>query len=115
MLSVEDIEEALRTERSPYGLEVVVLSAALYAENPAWAQEVCLRLSQHTDPTVRRNAVLGISHIARLHGVLDRDLVVPVIESALQDAEPLVRGQADDVASDLEVFLGWRIDRPTVH
>ena len=98
----DDPEELLR----------VVLSAALHAEDPAWAEELCLHLALHSHPNVRGNAVLGLGHLSRSHGRLDRARAEPVIRAALGDADAYVRGQAEAAADDVEHFLGWRLGRP---
>ena len=75
-----------------------------------WAEGVCVRLARHSDPQVRLNALLGLAHLARVCRRLDEPTVRPVIEAALATHE--LRGQAGDVADDLEMFLGWRFTRP---
>jgi|GEM_PF-515241 len=97
-----DPEELLRT----------VLAAAMHAEDGAWAEDVCVRLASHANPNVRGNAVLGLGHIARVHGRLDRERALPTLEAALADADEYVRGQANAAAGDVEHFLGWRTSRP---
>lgn len=110
-LSRDAIEAALARDE-PGELLRVVLSAALEANDAAWAEDVCLRLAGHPHPNVRGNAVLGLGHLARIHGRLDEARALPAIEAALADADDLVRGQADAAAGDVEQFLGWRTSRP---
>lgn len=110
-LSPAGVEAAVR-RGDPDELLRAVLSAALYAADPEWAAGVCLRLAAHPHPGVRGNAVLGLGHLARLHGRLDRARVQPVLEAALSDPDPFVRGQADAAVDDVEHFLGWRTARP---
>ena len=105
-----DIEIAIRDNNLEI-LHIVPLSAALHSEDPVWAQEICLTLSHHSDFNVRGNAILGFGHIARIHGVLDRDRVQPIIEDGLHDAAEYVRSHAHDAAGDVEHFLKWRIRR----
>lgn len=110
-LSRDEVEAALARDE-PDELLRVVLAAALYADDGAWAEDVCLRLAAHPHPDVRGNAVLGLGHIARIHGRLEAARALPAIEAALADADDFVRGQADAAAGDVEHFLGWRTSRP---
>lgn len=104
-----DVEGAL-LRNDPAELLIVSLSVAMHSGDAAWAASVCLRLATHSHANVRGNAVLALGHLARLHSRLDR-AALPVVESALQDPEPYVRGQANAAADDLEHFLGWRFAR----
>ena len=99
-------EAALRRD-DPDELLFVVLSVALHEPDPEWAQEFCLRLSSHPHFNVRGNAVLGLGHIARIHGELDPARAKPVIEAALRDEHEFVRGQAHSAKDDAELFLKW--------
>ena len=111
-LSMADVEQMLVTDY-PDCLTVAALSAALYGD-PIWAQEVCLQLVDHIDPGVRGSALVGLGCVARIHQLLDPDQVMPVIEAALLDPNPYVRGQAEVTADDVEIFLHWRVQRPSV-
>lgn len=88
-----------------------VLSAALYADDSEWAENVCLRLANHEHFNVRGNAILGFAHIARIHRRLNKEKVRPVIVAALNDENEYVRGQAECTAADVNFFLKWRIRR----
>lgn len=110
VLSRAEVEDAVRRDE-PQELSYAVLSAALYSNDQAWAQGVCLRLALHPHANVRGNAILGFGHIARLHQSLDRVLVQSVIEKALHDPDTYVRGHAVDAADDIEHFLHWQIRR----
>jgi hypothetical protein len=74
-------------------------------------ESVCIALSTHPDVFVRRNAILGFGHLARVTRKLNEALVKPIIEAALFDKEPSVRGIADDAMDDIEHFLGWKFTR----
>ena len=74
-----------------------------------WAFSVCHRLITHADQQVRENALLGFAHLARITRCSNESIVRPLVESALLDPE--LAGRANDVANDLEVFLGWKFSR----
>ena|SRR6266550_2157750 len=111
--SKDEVESAISTN-DPEELLYAVLSAALYADDREWAEDICLRLSSHEHFNVRGNAILGLGHIARIHGDLDELRAKPVIEAALQDENDYVRGHANDAADDVEAFLKWEVERPRV-
>lgn len=104
--------EAAIGRNDPEELLHAVLSAALHADDPAWAQEICLRLASHENFNVRGNAVLGFGHLARLHQALDPARVQPVIEKALRDPHAYVRGQAQTAVDDIQHYMHWRIQPP---
>ena len=117
-MKYEKIEELSRTEieaailrDNPDELLSAVLSAALYSEDSDWAEDVCIRLATHKHFNVRGNAILGFGHIARIHEKLDEAKVKPLIESALEDENEYVRGQAQDAKDDVKFYLRWRFKR----
>ena len=106
-LSHAEIEAAILRD-NPNELLYAVLSAALYSEDSAWAEDVCVRLAAHEHFNVRGNAILGFAHIARIDKKLDEAKVNPLIESALEDESEYVRGQAEGTKDDIKHFLRWR-------
>jgi hypothetical protein len=107
-LTKAEIVEGL-DRADPEELKTMVLSAALAVDDRPWAQTVCLKLATHPEPGVRGNAILGLGHLARIHGRLDRELVEPAICGALNDPDAYVRGHADAAANDVATFLGWQL------
>jgi len=105
--------ERVIDEDDPEELLGLLIELALSGDDPSFAQECCLRLAQHRHVDVRGNAVLGLGHLARRFGVLDRERVEPVVEAALRDVKAHVREQAELAAEELEEHLGWRIARPS--
>jgi hypothetical protein len=110
-MSVADVEAAI-SRNQPEDLLVAVLSAALYGRDREWAEGICSRLAAHEHFNVRGTAILGLGHLARIHGRLDRLVVLPIIEAGLVDPHEYVRGQANAAADDVEHFLGWSLVRP---
>src|SRR5262245_53444465 len=109
-MSVEEVEDAIERNQ-PNELLFAVISAALYGVDRDWAQSVCCRLAVHEHYNVRGNAILGFGHIARIHGWLDRTVVLPIIENGLRDSHEYVRSQAHSAADDVKHFLGWPVQR----
>ncbi len=116
-LTYEDLGEAPSPDKmkaalardDPEELLQLVISIGLYAEDPVWSQSICQRLSRHPHHIVRGNAVLCFGHLARRFGALDRNIVLPLIESALIDEDSYVRGQARGAAEDVRHFLNWQV------
>ena len=72
-----------------------------------WAQSQCLRFATHEDSFVRGVAATCLGHLARIHGTIDEDEVIPVVRQLLQDQDHLTRGKAEDAISDFSIYLGW--------
>jgi hypothetical protein len=74
-----------------------------------WAEEVCFRLASHPDWSIRANAMLGVAHIARTCRELNIEVASRVLICGLRDENAIVRSQAAEAVSDLQVFLGVRV------
>ena len=112
-MSRDDVDAVIQRNQ-PDELLMTVLSAALYSDDPEWAESICLRLAGHEHFNVRGNAIVGFGHIARVHGKLNADRIKSIIEAALSDGSEYVRGQAETAADDVEHFLKWQFARPRI-
>ena len=99
--------EAVIARGDPSELLYVPLVVSLDPPGRVWAEQVCLRLATHPDPNVRGNAIEGFGHLARIFRSLNRRLVEPVVQAGLLDPDGWVRAKAENVAGDIEWFLGW--------
>lgn len=106
-----EIEDLLGTAE-PEELAEVPIVISLDPPDAAWAEEICLDLTDHEDPTVRGNAVLALGHLARTTGDLDEGRTRAAIAAALVDEDEYVRGQAEAAAEDLETYMDWVVERP---
>ena len=89
-----------------------LLRLALHEDDWEYAELWCLRMARHPEKWVRRNACTSLGHLARLHGRLHVERVMPVLVSLW--ADPDVTGYAEDALGDIEVFL--KVDRrPWLH
>ena len=84
-----------------------LVSVAMFESDRRWAQAQCLRFAKHPDSFVRGVAATCLGHLARIHGAIDEDDVVPVVRELLHDSDPETRGKAQDALSDFSTFLGW--------
>ena len=82
-----------------------LLGLALHDPDWKWIQDLCIRYSGHPHANVRGIAVLSFGHVARIHGKLETDRVLPILRRALQDPDPLVRGQAHSALADVQFFV----------
>jgi hypothetical protein len=101
-----DVDAAIAQD-DPTVLRSEVIWVAMYHPDPVYAEALCSQLSSHVNNEVRGNAVLGFGHVARVHGVLNRDLVQPIILAALSETDRHVRGHAICAVQDTSHFLGW--------
>lgn len=102
-----EVEEILN--RQVIGeLVLLPISVGLYHQNWRVVQQLCLKLALHKDAHVRANAVLGLAHIARTKGKLDKRVVKPIIFKELRQNEEY-RGTIIDALSDINLFLNWKL------
>jgi len=81
-----------------------LLSLAHQADDWEYAQDLMIRYSEDSDENVRGIAILCFGHIARIHGTIDQERVMPIIEKALHDESSFVRGHADSALDDIRLF-----------
>lgn len=85
-----------------------ISSAMLYMTNGvadiAWVQRRYVDLTTHSNDDVRGLALTCLGHVARIHGSVDWELVMPVLNRMLLD--PLLGGRAQDAIDDIEMFVG---------
>ena len=101
-MSREQIEKDL-AGGDPASMSYAILSASLYDLEWQWAESVCLRFLDHREKWVRWNAATGLSHIARIHGRLDTEIVVPRLKALLNDPE--VASNVEDSLTEIDWFL----------
>jgi len=104
--TVHDVEEALQRNADDE-ISFVPLTIALGANDPAYAQQVCLKLAADLRPLVRGNALASLGHLARRFRSLDELPVRRVIEAGLIDTDEYVRISAKSAADEIHQFLGW--------
>ena len=87
-----------------------LLGLALHESDWRYVQTTCLQLSEHPDVWVRRNVATALGHLARLHGTLDLDVVLPVL--ARMHREVTTRSWVENAYDDFEAFLGFKREAP---
>ncbi|OGO18109.1 MAG: hypothetical protein A2Z14_13315 [Chloroflexi bacterium RBG_16_48_8] len=86
------------------------ISLATYDKDWKYAQDVCIKLFDYPNKTVRGNAILGLETIAHRHQTLDKSLVVPILLRGLRDREEEVRTRAKDTINRIAPILDWDIE-----
>ena len=80
-----------------------LVSIAFGSPDWRWAQDTCLSFLRNENPVLRRLAATCLGHIARIHGQLDKEVVVFALGECLQDAE--MAGQVEDALDDVRLFV----------
>lgn len=78
-------------------------------ENWKFIQDVSVRLSEHKNPIIRANSMLGLMYAARFRGRVEKNIVKPVLLKALKDEDPRVSSNAKDAIDDINHSLKWNI------
>ena len=86
-------------------VERALLAVALHESDLGFASGVVFAGAQSTDAAVRGTALLCIGHLARLHGILPEQPTLRLVQAGLKDDDEYVRGQAENAADDLLVFV----------
>ena len=105
------VEDAIDRD-DPAELAELAFEVGLSGEPWEWAQSCSVQLARHRSARVRESAIASFGHLARRFGRLDPGRVRRLVEIALHDPSAAVRTRADDVADDLNTFLGWQLERP---
>lgn len=101
----QDAEVALATEDDEVVCDALV-RCTFHENDWKWVQSQCLRLLQSPAITVRIVAVTCLGHLARIHGVLDLDRVLPVLSELAKDSR--IAGRVEDTLDDIRLFVAQR-------
>ncbi|MCA9624038.1 MAG: hypothetical protein KC731_33675 [Myxococcales bacterium] len=86
-------------------ISVALLRLTLHDDDPKWLEATLLPYLQHEQAWVRGVAAMCLGYVARLHGTLDLDVVIPAIRELLDDETRETRGKAEDALDDIEIFM----------
>jgi hypothetical protein len=75
----------------------------------SWNEKFCLSLLSHFDEEVRAAAITCLGELARLHGKIDLDLVLPAFRT-IWIREEKMRGLITDAVDNFNIFAGANID-----
>lgn len=101
-ISRHDAEEALS---SPSSATVCYALARVVHHDPdwRWLQDKCIQLTSHPDIDVVGLAITSFGDIARIHGNLDLQTVLPLLDKLHHNAE--LAGRVEDAWDDIAVYL----------
>ena len=86
-------------------ISMALLRLSLHDSDPKWLEATLLPYLRHDHYWVRGVAAMCLGHVARLHGTLDLDTVIPAIRELLDDEARETRGKALDALDDIEIFM----------
>ncbi len=66
-----------------------------------WLQDKCLAFTGNADASVRQIAITCLGHVARIHGRLDLETVLPVLDKLSTDSALVT----DDALDDIRMFV----------
>jgi hypothetical protein len=104
----EEIDTALEEDDREV-LLFAGISSATHEADWKFTQDLCLKLYEHPNKTIRGNAVLALTTVALYRGTLDREAVEPILLRALRDEEMEVRLRAEDAIREINTILNWTI------
>lgn len=102
-ISQTEAEDMLNSGNSVQIVDAL-LRSAFHDPDWHWVQTQALEYVHHASLEVQLMAVLCFGHLARIHGTLDLDLVMPVLRKLADD--PQLSGRVEDVLDDIQMFIG---------
>lgn len=91
-------------------LLLLPLNIGEYAKDWKSAQDICLKLMEHSNPAIRANAALGLAYVARNHRKLDKRIVKPYLLKELRDNKEF-NWRIRDAIEDINLFMEWNLAR----
>lgn len=109
-MSIQEAEIVMAGS-DPRAMVIALLGVAMYPEEFEESLAFCERFVTHPNVNLRGIAIEGFGHLARIFRQPLPERILELIRAGLTDAEPWVRGKADDAADDVEFFLKTPIRR----
>ena len=78
-------------------------------ESWRFTQDICVKLSEHPDETIRANSFYGLQYTAMNLGKLEKNIVKPILLRGIKDESERVRSQAQGAIEGINQYMGWRI------
>ncbi|MEV6159777.1 hypothetical protein AB0L53_56520 [Nonomuraea sp. NPDC052129] len=98
----EDLAAAL-TKGDVDGICRALVSLSFYDTDWKWVEGACLSLLSNSDAAIRQVAATCLGHVARIHGRIDKDVVIPALMAMLDDEQ--VVGAAENALEDISIFV----------
>ena len=81
------------------------IALALTEPDRQWMERQLVELMRDADGSVRSIAALAVGHLARVHGQIDLEEVMPVLQDLLEDSE--AGGNAANAQDDISMFVRY--------
>ena len=90
--------------------ELILLPLGVGMNHPDWkySQDLCLKLTDHSDWRVRANAFRGLEYTAMTKGKLEKHLVKPILLKALR-SDDYERLDIIHITERINNLLNWKI------
>jgi hypothetical protein len=94
----------IRTSGNSHAIYEALVGLALN-ESEDWrlVQNICLEHIADRDWTIRAIAATCLGHLARIHGELDLEIVVPELQALMRNSK--TSSYASDALEDIEMFI----------
>lgn len=80
-----------------------MIALAMAEPDRPWMERQLIELMHDADGSVRSIAATAVGHLARVHGAIDLEHIVPLLESLLGDDE--ASGNAANALDDINMFV----------
>lgn len=97
----QELRDALASDSAERAARAI-LATALYDTDWRWAEQQCLSALQDKRQEVRAAAIVGLGHVARVHGKSTLTVVIPALE-ALGSSKDFA-GIVEDAIEDILLF-----------
>jgi len=88
---------------SPERISDALVSAAFFDPDWRWVQDICIQYANHSDLQISGMAVTCFGHLARIHGNLEMERVLPILQKLRKD--PKLAGKVDDALDDINMYI----------
>jgi hypothetical protein len=105
-ISHTEAEEALASNDF-HSIARTLIAIGLHDEDWRWVQRHALEYLPHESEVVVSAAILSLAHTARVNRAVDKDLVIPALQSIASDSR--YTGKVQDALDDIEMFVKGRI------
>jgi len=78
-------------------------------ENWRFAQDICVKLSDHENEGIRASALLGLSMTVMRNLKIEKNIIKPVLLRGLKDESEEVRNAAKTTIQDINSWMKWNI------
>ena len=97
-----EADDALDSD-DPQVIARTLISIGLHDEDWRWVQDRALRYLSHENEVVVSAAILSLAHTARANQSIDKNLVIPALQSVATDSR--YTGKVQDALDDIDIFV----------